>query len=138
MSIEINISKSYGKLNIFSNFELTLNVGKNYAIVGPTGCGKTTLLNILAGIDKSSTGNIKIPPELSTSYLLQENVILPWRTLKENIQLSLEVQQNIHERDAKIISGYIERFDLQGFEDYYPNSLSGGMKQRAALIRCLI
>lgn len=138
MSISLNISKSFGQLNVFSNFEIKFEAGKIYSIVGQTGCGKTTLLNIISGVESPSSGDVKISMKDSLSYLLQENVMLPWRTLQENISLSLEVQQKYNGSKATAISDYINRFGLTGFEEYYPNALSGGMKQRAALIRCLI
>jgi NitT/TauT family transport system ATP-binding protein len=136
--ISLNISKNFGQLNIFSKLEISFDIGKIYSIVGQTGCGKTTLLNIISGIEKPTTGEVRISAKSNLGYLLQENIMLPWRTLQENISLSLEVQQKINNPKTTTIPEYIIRFGLSGFEEYYPDSLSGGMKQRAGLIRCLI
>ena len=138
MSISLNISKSFGQLNIFSKLEISFDTQKIYSIVGQTGCGKTTLLNIISGVDNPTSGEVIVSVKSNLSYLLQENVMLPWRTMKENISLSLEVQKQLNGTKEKTITEYIDRFGLNGFEEYYPEALSGGMKQRAALIRCLI
>jgi NitT/TauT family transport system ATP-binding protein len=137
--IEIcEISKKYSNLILYTKFSLDIKKGRLITIVGPSGYGKTTLLNIIAGIIRPDGGSIKFTGNQKLSYLLQENVMLPWRTLVQNIRLVLEVQQIAEFDNEGRISYYLNRFGLQGFENYYPDSLSGGMKQKAAIVRGLI
>lgn len=133
----IEIFKSYSEHTIFKNLSLKINAGTIVTIIGPSGHGKSTLLNMIAGLEKPTAGRINISDK-NMGYILQENVMLPWRTLKENVRLSLEVQKQLNDKNSKIASDYIHRLGLHGFEDHYPETLSGGMKQRASLIRCLI
>jgi len=132
------ISKSYSKLSVYSDFELTLRDGCITTILGRSGFGKTTLLNLIAGVELPDSGEIKFPQQYTVGYLLQENILLPWRTLRQNIQLSTEVMGKKARAPDTRVDELLHRFGLEGFEDYYPDALSGGMKQRAALIRSLI
>jgi NitT/TauT family transport system ATP-binding protein len=134
-----NIHKTYNNLEVLRDISFDASPGKFYSILGPTGCGKSTLLNILAGMETPDGGEITFPtPKPQVGYLLQESVMLPWRTLAGNIQLSAEIKGRVGEDTRKKTSHYLERLGLAGFEDYYPDTLSGGMKQRASIIRCLI
>lgn len=113
-------------------------------IVGPSGCGKSTLLRILDGLDSASTGNVLFKGEPITapspkiSMIFQTFALLPWKNVRENIELGLEVQglalRERHDRAAK----YIEAVGLSGFEGAYPRELSGGMKQRVGIARALV
>lgn len=113
--------------------------------VGPSGSGKSTLFNVLAGLLTPSRGEVFINGELTTGsphpalgYVLQKDLLLPWRTLIDNVVLGLEVrgvpQREAYERARPLFAQY----RLEGFEDKYPRSLSGGMRQRAALMRTLV
>jgi NitT/TauT family transport system ATP-binding protein len=132
------ITKNFSNLIIYSRFDLLVKKGKLTTIIGPSGFGKTTLLNMVAGIVKPDGGYVMYPRDEELSYLLQENVMLPWRTLLQNIKLVLEVKQSRNKTNDQLIAGYLNRFGLQGFENYYPDALSGGMKQKAAIVRSLI
>lgn len=113
-------------------------------IVGPSGCGKSTLLRILDGLDSASTGKVLFKGEPITapspkiSMIFQTFALLPWKNVRENIELGLEVQglalRERHDRAAK----YIEAVGLSGFEGAYPRELSGGMKQRVGIARALV
>jgi NitT/TauT family transport system ATP-binding protein len=112
-------------------------------IVGPSGCGKSTLLRILDGLDHASSGQVLFKNQLVTepspkiSMIFQTFALLPWKNVRENIELGLEAQgipsQERHDRATK----YIEAVDLSGFEEAYPRELSGGMKQRVGIARAL-
>ncbi|HEY2986711.1 MAG TPA: ABC transporter ATP-binding protein [Candidatus Binatia bacterium] len=123
---------------------LGLDQGEFVTIVGPSGCGKSTLLNLVVGLLPPSAGRILfrdravdgINPEIG--YVTQKDNLLPWRTLIENVELSLEirgVEKSARRRRAEELIGQV---GLSGFEEHYPHELSGGMRQRANIIRTLI
>jgi NitT/TauT family transport system ATP-binding protein len=128
-----------GEFLALKNITFSIKEGEFVAIVGPSGCGKSTILNIIAGIIPYSSGEIEvlsksiqgILPEIG--YLFQKDVLLPWKTVKENIALSM-IFRGINKKTAyKRIQSWIEKVGLKGFEDYYPVKLSGGMRRRVAL-----
>lgn len=114
------------------------------SIIGPSGCGKTTVFNVIAGLLEPDAGTMRfrgeIVPGLSgrVGYMMQKDLLFPWRTVLQNVMLGLEMKGV----DAKVATetarDYLARFGLSGFENAYPKTLSGGMRQRAALIRTLI
>jgi sulfonate transport system ATP-binding protein len=113
-------------------------------VVGPSGCGKSTLLNLIVGLLRSSAGRITFRGEAidgictKIGYVTQKDNLLPWRTLIENVEIALEirgVEANARRAQAR---DYIDRVGLGGFEEHYPHELSGGMRQRANIIRTLI
>ena len=107
------------------------------SIVGPSGCGKSTLLSILSGLEKKSKGNIKFNGDLKIGYMLQKDSLFPWRTVLENCLIGLEVSNSLNEESKQRVLRLLETYGLKDFIDKYPDSLSGGMKQRVALIRTL-
>jgi len=130
--LEVNgISKSYGELSVIKDFSLKLTDGEAVAITGPSGCGKTTLLNIIAGLEKQDEGTVNSFGG-KISYMFQDTRLLPWRDVHDNIKL---VNDDASEDE---IASVIEEVGLKGFEHFYPNELSGGMKRRAALARALV
>lgn len=117
--------------------------GEVVAIVGPSGCGKTTLFNIIAGLLVPSQGRINVngePVHSATGhvgYMLQKDLLLPWRTVMDNVIIGLQVR-NIPRKEAETIARtLIEAYGLKGFENAHPSSLSGGMRQRVAFMRTL-
>ncbi len=120
--------------------DISLDVKENefLAIVGPSGCGKSTLLSILAGLDTASKGKITFGKEnLKIGYMLQKDSLFPWRTILENCYLGLEINHNLNDVTKKRVIDLLTTYGLGDFMDKYPDSLSGGMRQRVALIRTL-
>jgi len=123
---------------------LAVEEGKFVSIIGPSGCGKSTLFNIIAGLMKPSTGQVFSdgkPISAKTGYvgyMLQKDLLLPWRTILDNIILGLEVK-GVPKHEAKMRAlPLMQKYGLEGFENHYPKELSGGMKQRAALLRTIL
>jgi len=123
--------------------DLKVKDGEFLSIVGPSGCGKSTFLDIIAGLIKGNTGNIFIDnkeihgPALDRGTVMQGYALFPWRTIEQNVEFGLEIKK-INRRERKRISRkYLELVGLKGFENRYPNELSGGMKQRVAIARAL-
>jgi len=120
--------------------DITFSMGSNefVAIVGPSGCGKSTLLRIIAGIEAPSSGKINFYVHPSVSMIFQSFALLPWRTVYQNIQLALEAFKLPKEEMNERIMKFIDRVGLQGFENAYPEELSGGMKQRVGIARAMV
>ncbi|KGN86996.1 ABC transporter ATP-binding protein [Porphyromonas gulae] len=134
-----NLSFGFEGLPIFSDLNYTFERGKYYSILGPSGCGKTTLLNLISGLLSPSMGSVSLSPSdkgQAISYMPQTDTLLPWRTVRENIRLVFEVLRR--EPDEQAVEIYLKHFGLADFADYYPESLSAGMKQRIALIQALV
>lgn len=118
--------------------------GEFLCIVGPSGCGKTTILNIISGIDTPTEGQVLFKDTSITKgsgiigYMLQKDLLLPWRNVFQNIMIGLEIQNKVNNKSRELVMEYIREYGLNRFEKAYPKSLSGGMKQRVALIRTLV
>lgn len=141
--LEINNLKKYyhdmaGETLAIDNLSLYINENEFVSIIGPSGCGKSTLLSILANIEKKSEGEIKHnKKKFRIGYMLQKDTLFPWRTILENCLIGLEIENKLtNEKKEKVIS-LLEKYGLKEFINKYPSSLSGGMKQRVALIRTL-
>ena len=120
-----------------------LRRGEVVAIVGPSGCGKTTLFNIIAGLQVPSQGKIQVNGKQvhqatgHVGYMLQKDLLLPWRTVLDNVIIGLQVRKTPRKDAEKIARGLIEAYGLKDFENSYPSELSGGMRQRVAFMRTL-
>lgn len=125
------------------NVGFSINEGEFVAIVGPSGCGKTTLLSLIGGLLKPSTGTITLEGKQITKpggdigYMLQHDTLFEWRTIEKNITLGLEVQKTLSPQTKSYALELLDKYGLKDFKKHYPNQLSGGMRQRAALIRTL-
>lgn len=123
-----NLSKDYQGLPVLRNLNIEVKDQEIVAIVGPSGCGKSTLLNLIAGTVKGFEGTIENHAE-KTGYVFQEDRILPWLNVYDNIRI---VRQR---EDGERIHSLIKKMHLDGFESYYPEQLSGGMRQRCGIAR---
>ena len=140
--ISINkLSKKYhskGKKTAIKNLTLSVKEGEYLAIVGPSGCGKSTLLSILSGIEKKSSGSIILHKDkIKFGYMLQEDCLFPWLNILDNCLLGLKIKKEITKENKEYVIKLLNDYGLHDFIYSYPNSLSGGMRQRVALIRTL-
>ena len=119
--------------------DITLDIydGEFLTIVGPSGCGKSTLLNILGGIDKKTAGFIKYRDNIKIGYMLQSDCLFPWLTILDNALLGLKIENKLTKENIGYVKKLLETYGIGEFMNSYPSSLSGGMRQRVALIRTL-
>lgn len=119
--------------------DLNLDIYENeiVAIVGPSGCGKSTLLSILSNLEEKSDGEINFSSDNSIGYMLQNDSLFPWRNILENCLIGLEVQNKKTNDNIDRVKELLNKYGLKDFSESYPCNLSGGMKQRVALIRTL-
>lgn len=135
MSIAINnLNMHFDELTLFNNFTFEFAEGTISCILGPSGCGKTTLLNIIGGLQKPQSGHVLGIDKKSISYIFQEPRLLPWRTVQQNIELVLANAYDEPNR-RQVAQKFIDLVELNGFENYYPSQLSGGMRQRVSIAR---
>lgn len=139
-----NVHKSFGNLHVVDGFSSEFKKGELVALVGPSGCGKSTLLHMAAGLESPSQGKVLADgtaitgPHPSRTLVFQEHALYPWLTLRDNVALALEFQ-NVRKAEAREKAvAWLARVGLAGFENYYPQQVSGGMRQRAALARAFI
>lgn len=136
------LSKIYhtNKSEIPAIKDLNLNIkeGEFVAIVGPSGCGKTTLLSILCSLEEKSQGEIIYTQgKQKMGYMLQNDTLFPWLNILDNTLLGLKIKKNITKENIQKVTKLLETYGLKDFIKKYPNNLSGGMRQRVALIRTL-
>jgi len=118
--------------------------GRFVSIIGPSGCGKSTLFNIIAGLIKPSTGEVLLDGKDIVGkngyvgYMLQKDLLLPWRSIMHNVILGLEIKGVSKKEAISQAAPLLEKYGLGGFENHFPDELSGGMRQRAALLRTLL
>ena len=134
-----NLSKTYysikGELKTLDNINFDVSKKDFISIVGTSGCGKSTLLNIIAGLDKEYKGTVYKQDNINIGYMLQVDALLPWLTIKENCELGLKIKGK---KNNNKVDKLLKEYNLYEFANKYPYELSGGMKQRCALIRTLL
>ena len=142
-----NISKKYqhknGEILAIDKISFDVNKGEFVSIIGPSGCGKSTILSIIAGLETKTDGEIYIDgintDEVNSEigYMLQRDCLLEWRTIYSNVMFGLEIKKIKTEENIQYVEKLLKKYGLYEFKDKFPNQLSGGMRQRAALIRTL-
>lgn len=137
------ITRYYDKLHVLDKISFDVQEGEFVSIIGPSGCGKTTLLKILGGLIQPTRGEIKVRNDSikialekrEFSFVFQNPVLLPWRTVFQNTHLPLEILDNKNSQEIPKV--LLKLVGLEGFENFYPKELSGGMQQRVAIARAL-
>ena len=136
-----NLSKSYhdkkGEIKALEDINIGVEEKEFVSIVGPSGCGKSTILSILSDLEEKSTGEIKKDKDLTIGYMLQTDSLFFWRTILDNCLIGLEVTNKLTEENKNYVLQLLKTYGLYELKDKYPSSLSGGMRQRVALIRTL-
>lgn len=136
-----NLKKNYHtkKEEIIAIEDITLDVydGEYLSIVGPSGCGKSTLLSIIGNIDSLTSGNIIKKDNLKIGYMLQTDCLFPWLNILDNCLIGLKLENNLTKENIEYVKYLLNTYGLKDFIYSYPNNLSGGMRQRVALIRTL-
>lgn len=127
-----------GEITAISDISLDVFNNEFLSIVGPSGCGKSTLLSILSNLEKKTCGEILFSnKDLKIGYMLQTDCLFPWRTILENCLIGLEISNCLNDKSKQRVIHLLKKYGLGDFINKYPSSLSGGMKQRVALIRTL-
>jgi len=143
LSIE-GVSKRFKDKLVLEKIDIDIMDGEFVCVVGPSGCGKTTLLRIIAGLEEPSEGNILLEgreingPSPDRGMIFQEYSLFPWKTVRKNVSFGLEIDNMPREEINRTVEKYIKMVGLSGFEEHYPNEISGGMKQRVAIARALV
>lgn len=132
-----NISKSYfvsgSEKKVITDLSAELDTGKRIAILGKSGCGKTTLLRILAGLTSADKGQVIVPDELRIGYVFQEDRLFPWMTAAENVAAAIREKRDTE----KLTEAALATVGLEDFCNAFPSQLSGGMRKKVAFARCL-
>jgi NitT/TauT family transport system ATP-binding protein len=136
-----------GALTVFDGLACTIQKGSFLSVIGPSGCGKSTLLKIIGGLEPATAGEVRFDGRIVTAppkgmicvFQQYTKSIFPWRTVRENVAFGLHAQKTVGRAEARErCDQYIELVGLEGYEDYYPYQLSGGMQQRVCIARALI
>ncbi len=126
-----------GETLAIDNLNIDIKEKEIISFVGPSGCGKSTFLGILAGLEDKSEGKVLFNGRKKIGYMLQSDSLMPWRTVLENALIGLEIINQKTDENIKKVHELLDKYGLHDFKDKYPTSLSGGMRQRVALIRTL-
>ncbi len=141
--VSMNYHSLGGETQAIKSLSFDILDGEFVSIVGPSGCGKSTLLSLISGILKPSKGRILIKneevkgPSKNIGYMLQKDHLFEWRTIIKNVIIGLEIQCTLNKESYKSAEKLLKEYGLYEFKNHYPKQLSGGMRQRAALIRTL-
>lgn len=120
------------------NINLTVNENEFIVLVGPSGCGKSTILSIIGNLEKKSKGQIEFKKKnIKVGYMFQEDALFPWLTVLDNCMIGLKIQKQVTKENEQYVKSLLKKYGLDSFQKSYPSELSGGMRQRVALIRTL-
>ena len=136
-----NLYKNYNtkkmEIEALKNVNIEINEGDFLGIVGPSGCGKSTLLSIIGGLESITKGSIEKKDNLKIGYMLQDDCLFPWLTIYENCLIGLKINKTCTKENMENVKNLLTTYGLKDFLNNYPKDLSGGMRQRVALIRTL-
>jgi len=136
-----NISKNYHKIDnetqAIADVSFSVEEGELLSLVGPSGCGKSTLLSIISRLIKPSSGEVQLLRPVKLAYMPQRDHLFEWRNILSNACIGLEIQKSKTPENVEFVTGLLVQYGLGDFLRHYPSQLSGGMRQRAALIRTL-
>jgi NitT/TauT family transport system ATP-binding protein len=139
-----DVTRQFGSRTVLQQVTFDVEPRRFISIVGPSGCGKSTLLHLVAGLLTPTAGRIEIFGEALTglnrhaAYLFQQDALLPWKTVRDNIRLGLTLRGLDARESRDRAAAWIDRVGLRGFAQHFPHQLSGGMRKRVALAQCLI
>src|SRR5690625_1853284 len=143
-----DVSFSYKKesehVNLLESLNLSVFDGEFISIIGKSGSGKTTLFRLITGLEQPSKGDIYINGEIlsdrfgQVGYMAQQDLLMPWRSIRDNAALPLEIQGVPTKRAWQQVEKWLKEFGLSGYENHYPRSLSGGMRQRVSFLRAML
>ena len=142
-NVSLNYFSKSGETKALDNITFSIEEQEFVSIVGPSGCGKTTILSLISGILQPTRGEIKLYDKpiknISTDigYMFQKDELFEWRTILDNIYLGLEIQKKLNKQTKEYVNTLLKKYGLWDFRNSHPSELSGGMRQRAALIRTL-
>ncbi len=143
MSTMVQVSHLYkdfytkeGETKVLTDINFTVEQGKILALLGPSGSGKSTILNIIANLIEPTDGDVQTFGKIG--YMFQNDLLFEWRSIMDNITLGLEIQNQLTDKAEAEIERLLKIYDLWDYRNYYPHELSGGMRQRVALIRTLV
>ncbi|NLD26934.1 MAG: ABC transporter ATP-binding protein [Acholeplasmataceae bacterium] len=131
----MNFCTKEGNLEVLDNINFRIDEGEIVALVGPSGSGKTTALNIIAGLLKPQAGEVIVNGDIG--YMFQRDNLFEWRSIYKNVILGLEIQKKLTQENLEKVVRMLKIYGLWDFRNNYPSELSGGMRQRVALIRTL-
>ena len=143
-----NVSLTYqtytDEITAIDDLSFSIDRGEFVSFIGPSGCGKTTILSLVAGLIKPTSGKIILggreiqKPDGNLGYMLQKDQLFPWRTIEKNVILPLEILRKNTSKNREYANDLLDKYGLKNFKKYYPDQLSGGMRQRVALIRTMV
>lgn len=133
-----SLGKNFGGNSVLSNVSFSLPEGSSLAIIGPSGCGKSTLLAVVAGLAAADSGGVMLPSHWKTAFILQDYGLFPWKTVRDNLELPLQLRGTGRKERFAAVSSMLKELGLEGLEKRFPVQLSGGQRQRVAIGRALI
>lgn len=136
--VDVTYSSKEKEIKALNKISFKVEKGDFFSIIGPSGCGKTTILRAIAELIKITRGKINRPKDFKVAYVFQEPALLKWRNAIDNVVLPLELKGIAKDKAYEKARSILNMLDLDGFENVYPNDLSGGMKHRVAIARALI